>query len=323
MMQGNSCPESVQNLQQTKSNGDNKIGLRKSDNLDDCFSHEKSAASAIELLQEIMPNQDIIEDTDTRASRETPVIQNDGTFVGENPDALLVEDADSSVGLEKFDEEPKSIIIALLKQLRLNADLHKVTLPTFILEPRSLLERITDFMAYPHLILHAPLYECAEERFKSVLKYFFSAWHIRPKGVKKPYNPILGEFFRCQWRVPPPSTSLQVLEEDLIQPCTQSQNSHKTDIPYCEACADAKTTTSYYVAEQVCHHPPVSAFFYANPDHHVVIQGNFRPGSKFLGNSAVSFMGGHTCIYFTNRPGEEYTLTNPNYYIRGTIDRLL
>ena len=31
-------------------------------------------------------------------------------------------------------------------------DLSKVTLPTFVLEPRSMLERITDFMAHPDLI---------------------------------------------------------------------------------------------------------------------------------------------------------------------------
>ena len=31
-------------------------------------------------------------------------------------------------------------------------DLQKVTFPTFVLEPRSMLERITDFMAHPDLL---------------------------------------------------------------------------------------------------------------------------------------------------------------------------
>lgn len=31
-------------------------------------------------------------------------------------------------------------------------DLHKVTFPTFVLEPRSMLERITDFMSHPDLL---------------------------------------------------------------------------------------------------------------------------------------------------------------------------
>lgn len=36
-------------------------------------------------------------------------------------------------------------------------DLHKVTFPTFVLEPRSMLERITDFMSHPDLLFgYAP-----------------------------------------------------------------------------------------------------------------------------------------------------------------------
>ena len=31
-------------------------------------------------------------------------------------------------------------------------ELSKVTFPTFVLEPRSMLERITDFMAHPDLL---------------------------------------------------------------------------------------------------------------------------------------------------------------------------
>lgn len=31
-------------------------------------------------------------------------------------------------------------------------DLQKVTFPTFVLEPRSMLERITDFMSHPDLL---------------------------------------------------------------------------------------------------------------------------------------------------------------------------
>lgn len=35
---------------------------------------------------------------------------------------------------------------------RVGMDLHRVTFPTFVLEPRSMLERITDFMSHPELI---------------------------------------------------------------------------------------------------------------------------------------------------------------------------
>lgn len=35
---------------------------------------------------------------------------------------------------------------------RVGMDLSKVTFPTFVLEPRSMLERITDFMSHPDLV---------------------------------------------------------------------------------------------------------------------------------------------------------------------------
>lgn len=35
---------------------------------------------------------------------------------------------------------------------RVGMDLSRVTFPTFVLEPRSMLERITDFMSHPELI---------------------------------------------------------------------------------------------------------------------------------------------------------------------------
>ena len=83
-------------------------------------------------------------------------------------------------------------------------DLSKVTFPTFVLEPRSMLERITDFMAHPDLIFGCALWlfaipsfvsyprfsaeqcDSPEERFIRVLQYYLAGWHIKPKGVKKP-----------------------------------------------------------------------------------------------------------------------------------------
>lgn len=54
---------------------------------------------------------------------------------------------------EQLDEEPKNIILSMIKQLKYGMDLHRITFPTFVLEPRSMLERITDFMAHQDYIL--------------------------------------------------------------------------------------------------------------------------------------------------------------------------
>lgn len=103
---------------------------------------------------------------------------------------------------------------------------------------------------------------------------------MRPKGVKKPFNPILGEFFRCEW-----------LESD--------------------------GSRAYYICEQVSHHPPHSAFFYGNPKHNIWITGNLKPHARFLGNSAGTMMEGGSTIYLSNK--DTYGLSNPNVYARSIL----
>ncbi|KAH9949524.1 Oxysterol-binding protein [Amylocystis lapponica] len=182
-----------------------------------------------------------------------------------------------------LDEDEGSIISSLISQLRVGMDLSKVTFPTFVLEPRSMLERITDFMSHPDLIFGAEKYDDAEERFIRVLQYYLAGWHIKPKGVKKPYNPVLGEFFRCRYDYP-------------------------------------DGTQGFYVAEQVSHHPPVSAFFYISPENKVRIVGELRPKSKFLGNSVSTTMEGENRVYLMGRPDDgEYVISMPNMYARGIL----
>lgn len=56
-------------------------------------------------------------------------------------------------GAESIEDEPRNVIIGMLAQFKKGMDLHKVPFPTFVLEPRSMLERITDFVSHPQLIL--------------------------------------------------------------------------------------------------------------------------------------------------------------------------
>ncbi|KAG0374983.1 hypothetical protein BGX24_009681 [Mortierella sp. AD032] len=183
---------------------------------------------------------------------------------------------------EIVEEGNRSILLDLISQLSKGSDLHRVTLPTFVLESRSMLERITDFMSHPEIIIQANHLEDPVARFVAVTRYFLSGWHIKPKGVKKPYNPILGEHFRSKWQF-------------------------------------ADGTEAFYVAEQVSHHPPISAYYYASPENNISIVGDLLPKSKFQGNSAATLMQGEINVSFTNRPGEEYFITMPNVYARGIL----
>jgi oxysterol-binding protein-related protein 8 len=108
-------------------------------------------------------------------------------------------------------------------------DLSKIMIPCEFLEPRSLLERMTDFMTHSFLCINATDKENELDRMKEVLRWYISCWHIKPRGVKKPYNPILGEIFRCVYKLP--------------------DNSVLT-----------------FFAEQISHHPPISALYGENKE---------------------------------------------------------
>ncbi|OBT67616.1 hypothetical protein VE03_03789 [Pseudogymnoascus sp. 23342-1-I1] len=181
--------------------------------------------------------------------------------------------------------EQGNVLSHIISQLRPGADLSRVVLPTFILEPRSMLERITNFMAHPETLLPMAEIDDPEERFVSVVKFYLSGWHIKPPGVKKPLNPILGETFTCAWEYP-------------------------------------DDTKGYYISEQTSHHPPKSSYFFMAPEHGIHIDGCLKPRSRFLGNSAASLMEGIAILRLTNRggpKGEKYILTQPNMYARGIL----
>ncbi|KAI8874365.1 Oxysterol-binding protein [Ramicandelaber brevisporus] len=188
----------------------------------------------------------------------------------------------SDVSEEALGDESKSIVLSMIKQFSNNMDLSRVTFPTFVLEPRSFIERVTDFMTHPDLLIAASKVDDPLMRFVSVAKYYLSGWHIRPVGVKKPYNPVLGEFFRCKWQF--------------------DDGSH-----------------AYYIAEQVSHHPPVSAYYYTCPEHRVSIEGDLRPKSRFQFNSVMTYLQGGATITFEARDNEEYQISYPNMYARGVL----
>lgn len=182
---------------------------------------------------------------------------------------------------EKLDEKPKSILLSMIRQLKTGMDLSKVTLPTFILEPRSFLEKFSDSMLHGKLVHSIQAQSDPVERFMMILRWYLAGWHFKPPGVKKPYNPILGEVFQCQY---------------------DWGDSGKT----------------LYVAEQVSHHPPVSAFYSVNRKSGWQMHAVMQPKSKFLGNSAASILDGYGQIEILSL-GEEYVFSFPSYYVRGLL----
>ncbi|KAM9754122.1 oxysterol-binding protein-related protein 5 isoform 2-T2 [Menidia menidia] len=184
--------------------------------------------------------------------------------------------------VETVSEENKGLIWGLLKQLRPGMDLSKVVLPTFILEPRSFLDKLSDYYYHADLLSQAALEERAYDRIKQVLRWYLSGFYKKPKGLKKPYNPILGETFRCCW----------------LHPQTDS--------------------CTFYIAEQVSHHPPISAFYICNRKDNFCISGNILAKSKFYGNSLSAILDGRARLLFMSRD-EEYVITMPYAHCKGIL----
>lgn len=79
-------------------------------------------------------------------------------------------------------------------------------------------------------------------------------------------------------------------------------------------------TQGFYIAEQVSHHPPISAFYYVSPEHKIEVYGELRPKSRFLGNSVMNEMSGANHIVLLDRPEDgTYDITMPNQYARGIL----
>ncbi|XP_055211168.2 oxysterol-binding protein-related protein 5 [Gorilla gorilla gorilla] len=184
--------------------------------------------------------------------------------------------------VETVSEENKSLMWTLLKQLRPGMDLSRVVLPTFVLEPRSFLNKLSDYYYHADLLSRAAVEEDAYSRMKLVLQWYLSGFYKKPKGIKKPYNPILGETFRCCW----------------FHPQTDSR--------------------TFYIAEQVSHHPPVSAFHVSNRKDGFCISGSITAKSRFYGNSLSALLDGKATLTFLNR-AEDYTLTMPYAHCKGIL----
>ena len=93
-------------------------------------------------------------------------------------------------------------------------------------------------------------------RMKTIVQWYLSGFYKKPKGLKKPYNPIIGETFRCYW--------------------DHNSNGSKT----------------FYLAEQVSHHPPISSFYVTNRQDGFMVSGTILAKSKFYGNSTSAILDG-------------------------------
>ncbi|XP_065077737.1 oxysterol-binding protein-related protein 9 [Ochlerotatus camptorhynchus] len=268
-------------------NTSNSVSLKKQDSLD------TSTASAIPNDLGYGAHAGSRKSYD---SKSLP-IRNDGSL---DYDALYEDESDNDLSMESHG----SVVTHLLSQVKIGMDLTKVVLPTFILERRSLLEMYADYFAHPDLFLRIADLDDPRERMIQVVRWYLSAYHAGRKSsvAKKPYNPILGEIFQCHWDTPEMPTG------------DDSSNIEVKNgpVPWCRK--DQLT----FMAEQVSHHPPISAFYAEHYNKKISFSAHVWTKSKFLGLSIGVHNIGQGTVTLCDL-NEEYIVTFPNGYGRSIL----
>ncbi|OAF68597.1 hypothetical protein A3Q56_03694, partial [Intoshia linei] len=191
-------------------------------------------------------------------------------------------DCDTEYEEDPEDEIQSSVIWSMLKQLKPGSDLSKISLPANFFESRSFLDKLSEYYYHCNILHQASLQHDPFERIKYILKWYLSCLYKKTKPLKKPFNPIIGETFRCFWNHP-------------------ETDSH-----------------TYYIAEQVSHHPPISAFYLTNRKMGYNVHGSFEAKSKYQGNSLIGkFYGNFTISLLVL--GEEYTINLPCAHCKGIL----
>ncbi|XP_076386413.1 oxysterol-binding protein-related protein 8 isoform X5 [Megachile rotundata] len=238
--------------------------------LDDISQPENGVAADAEISASDSESEGSAKEDQPETINETPYVANEQEVLGMAGEVVT-----------ELQEEQKSLIWFLVKQVRPGMDLSKVVLPTFILEPRSFLEKLADSYYHADLLSQAVVEDDAFTRMKGVVKWYLSGFYKKPQGLKKPYNPLLGETFRCYWQHP---------------------NGSRT----------------FYIAEQLSHHPPISGFYVTNRQDGFTISATIIAKSKFYGNSTSAVLDGVAILTMLPR-GEDYTMTIPYAHCKGIL----
>ena len=96
--------------------------------------------------------------------------------------------------------QPDKVNLNLWSYLKqcIGRELSKITMPVHWNEPLSLLQRITEYMNYSHLLMSAPALDAPLARLQQVATFAVSALASNNMRMGKPFNPLLGETYQLE-----------------------------------------------------------------------------------------------------------------------------
>ncbi|KAK4122742.1 Oxysterol-binding protein [Parathielavia appendiculata] len=169
-------------------------------------------------------------------------------------------------------------------------DLSNITAPPYFLAPHSVTEIGTCWVERPSLFAAPALEPDAELRALLVLKWILASLKRQlyidgglGQGIKKPLNAFLGEIFRAEW-------------------------------------SDGKATANL-VAEQVSHHPPITAVYMWDDEHGIRGEGYARVEMTFSGSVDIR-QTGHAMLHI-DRYDEDHLIFLPSCKVSGFMSGAL
>lgn len=157
-------------------------------------------------------------------------------------------------------------------------ELSKIAMPIVFNEPLSFLQRISEYMEHTHLIHQACALSDSIDRMQVVAAFAVSAVASQWDRTGKPFNPLLGETYEL----------------------TREEEDYRL------------------IAEQVSHHPPISAFHAESLKQEFKFHGSIYPKLKFWGKSVEAEPKGTMTLELLKHK-EVYTWTNPMCCVHNII----
>ncbi|CAN8072358.1 unnamed protein product [Agarophyton chilense] len=168
----------------------------------------------------------------------------------------------------------------VLTSVKPGADVTNINLPASILDPVSTLEKAKKSMQRGELLQDLCNCDDPETRLLNVMRFNLSGL-AKERFGKKPYNPVLGEVYRCAF--------------------VHRANGGETLL----------------VAEQVSHHPPITALHLHNDTLGFQLDSHTAPEPRFWGNSLEVKLRGEIRILLSRFEHEQYVITRPYIYMSG------
>ncbi|KAJ3395757.1 hypothetical protein CcCBS67573_g07667 [Chytriomyces confervae] len=237
------------------------------------------------------------------------------------------ENIDMDEGASKL-----SVIWTILKKLG-TSDVSSVrmSLPANLMEPRSNLE-FWNYNDRPDYFISLSDSLDPAERMLHVLRWFLckdTKWKAQHPQLRKPYQPVLGEFLQCEWSVPNESapTFHQSTSSGANSAKTPRASIEGTDVDAASLAAtlvtpETEQVTISCISEQLVHSPSVSAFYYECKERGgISARGVDHVTAKFTGTAVKIGPGefNHGVYVNLNKWGEEYNCSFPWASVAGWI----